>query len=83
MPPKPASKPAPEEFTVVVDRQREVAEFFGVSLATIRSWSSERGMPGKPGAYDLGKITAWALSFGPLRSEGYRDDMLKHRIDSL
>lgn len=55
----------------IAGTQREVAEFFGVSVETIKDWRA-RGMPGEPGPsgqsgrYDLAEILRWRdATIGP------------------
>lgn len=43
----------------------QVAEFFERSQQCINQWRS-RGMPGRPGAYDLQEVLHWAISHGLL-----------------
>jgi hypothetical protein len=43
----------------IVKTLREVAEHFGVSYDTVRKEWRQRGMPGRPGHYDLAEIAAW------------------------
>jgi len=44
--------------------QKEVADFFGVSLDTIKNWAKQ-GMPGKPSQYPLDLIAQWLRTEGP------------------
>ena len=50
----------------------EIAEFFGVTVTTVRRWAGE-GMPspsrpnGKAGRYDLSAIAQWLRAEGPWR----------------
>lgn len=46
------------------DSQLEVAEFFGVSIDTVKSWT-RKNMPGAPKAYRLDKIAQWLRTEGP------------------
>jgi phage terminase Nu1 subunit (DNA packaging protein) len=46
------------------DTQSEVAEFFDVSVDTVKNWAKQR-MPGKPRAYRLDKIAIWLRTEGP------------------
>jgi len=58
------------------DTQGEVAEFFGVSVDTVKNWAKQR-MPGKPRAYRLDKIAIW------LRTEGPGSSRIKNEDDPL
>jgi len=55
-----------------VPRQVDVAEFCGVSLATVQSWAKQ-DMPGTPGAYDVREIVQWLRSWGPWRQHAKPD----------
>lgn len=57
--------PVPEG---VVKSLREVMRKLTIDRSTLDAWR-DRGMPGKPGAYDLGEIYAWAESHGLLGDE--------------
>lgn len=47
--------------TWIATTQREVAEHCDVSVHAVRNWA-EKGMPGRPGRYDLTKIIHWLRS---------------------
>lgn len=47
----------------VVRSAREVGEFFGRSLRTVRYWAS-KGMPRRADGYDLAAIGLWAMDLG-------------------
>ena len=54
----------------LVHSQREVAEFFGMSVQGISKWLSN-GLPrAVDGAYDLGVVARWALARKPARDRG-------------
>jgi hypothetical protein len=63
---------------IVVKTLAEVAKIFGLSSSGIGYWRTA-GMPGRPGAWDIGKICRWTFGRGPWRSETARDDMLRAR----
>jgi phage terminase Nu1 subunit (DNA packaging protein) len=46
------------------DTQSEVAEFFNVSVDTVKNWAKQK-MPGKPRAYRLDHIAIWLRTEGP------------------
>jgi len=46
------------------ETQGEVAEFFGVSVDTVKNWAKQK-MPGKPRAYRLDQIAIWLRTEGP------------------
>lgn len=50
----------------VASKQAEIAEFFGMSLDTVKGWAKQ-GMPGHPKAYDLSVIAKWLREKGPWR----------------
>lgn len=52
----------------------QVAEFFDRSPQCIHQWRS-RGMPGRPGSYDLREVLRWALMRGLLVDRGAADDL--------
>lgn len=54
------------------DKQSEVAEFFGVSVDTVKNWAKQK-MPGKPRAYRLDLIAIWLRTEGP-GSRSFRDN---------
>ena len=54
-----------KKFSSVVQNQQQVADFFDRKIQTVGQWRS-RGMPGKPGRYDLREILKWALAEGLL-----------------
>lgn len=45
-----------------VSRLADVAQFFGVSAATVKNDWRANNMPGKPGAWNLAEIVAWRES---------------------
>ncbi len=55
----------------VVATLAEVARAFNAPVATVYSWR-EAGMPGKPGAWDLGAITVWLEGREAARRTGTR-----------
>jgi phage terminase Nu1 subunit (DNA packaging protein) len=58
-----AEKPKePQRF--YVKTQGDLARFVGQSVETIKTWA-KRGMPGKPGRYEVGAIVRWARASGP------------------
>ena len=65
------------------ETQGEVAEFFGVSVDTVKNWAKQK-MPGRPRAYRLDQIAIWLRTEGPgskaLRSAS--DDPLLAEGDS-
>ena len=46
------------------DTQGEVAEFFNVSVDTVKNWAKQK-MPGRPRAYRLDQIAIWLRTEGP------------------
>jgi transcriptional regulator with XRE-family HTH domain len=58
------------------DTQTEVAEFFGVSIDTVKNWAKQK-MPGSPRSYRLDKIAIW------LRTEGPGSSRIKGEDDPL
>lgn len=64
----------------IVETLREVAEFFDVDRGTVYAWR-DSGMPGKPGKWDVAKITRWLFTAGPWRSGQSRDDILRGAWD--
>ena len=66
------------------ETQGEVAEFFGVSIDTVKNWAKQR-MPGKPRNYRLDKITNWLRTEGPGSKalKGPSDDPLLSGGDSV
>jgi phage terminase Nu1 subunit (DNA packaging protein) len=46
------------------DTQGEVAEFFNVSVDTVKNWAKQK-MPGKPKGYRLDHIAIWLRTEGP------------------
>ncbi len=57
----------------IATRQVQVARWFGVSLATVRFWSTA-GMPGRPGHYDLAEISRWRIAQLDRQAGTARDD---------
>ena len=47
-----------------VDTQPDIAEFFGMSIDTIKNWRKQ-GMPGTQGSWRLDRIVQWLRSDGP------------------
>jgi transcriptional regulator with XRE-family HTH domain len=64
-----------------VETQNEVAQFFGVSIDTIKNWAKQQ-MPGTPKAYRLDKIAIWLRTEGPGSSKFKEDDPLLTEGDS-
>lgn len=64
-------------------KQADLATLFGVSVDTIGLWR-KKGMPGKPGQYDIAQIIAWLRSDGPWkeRRAATDDDDLTGPSDS-
>ena len=58
----------------VVETLDEVAEFFGRSRETIKDWR-KKGMPGKPGEYDLKVIRLWQEENVGSSGRGDTDDV--------
>ncbi|MBW2032806.1 MAG: hypothetical protein JRI94_04315 [Deltaproteobacteria bacterium] len=54
----------------VVKTAREVAEFFGRTIRTVRNWAG-RGMPQLPDGYDLRAIDGWALKEGLIQESKF------------
>lgn len=55
----------------IADTQAEIAEFFGVSVDTVKNWAKQR-MPGHAKHYPLNEIAQWLRTEGPGSSK-YRD----------
>ena len=53
----------------LVPTQSDLAEVFAVSLSTVQYWKKS-GMPGQPGAWPLGQISAWLRTEGPWQPGG-------------
>ncbi len=60
---------AKTKLAYVLNRQSDVAVFFGQSLDTIKHWAKQ-GMPGRPGRYEAGSIVRWLRSSGPWKQHG-------------
>jgi phage terminase Nu1 subunit (DNA packaging protein) len=61
------------------DSLKHVAEFFGVSLSTVKQWRQESPpMPGDETGYDLREVVAWRIAkqaASPLREEKQRQEI--------
>ena len=61
------------------DSLKHVAEFFGVSLSTVKQWRQESPpMPGDETGYDLREVVAWRIAkqaASPLREEKQRQQI--------
>ena len=61
------------------DGLKHVAEFFGVSLSTVKQWRQESPpMPGDETGYDLREVVAWRIAkqaASPLREEKQRQQI--------
>ncbi len=61
------------------DGLKHVAEFFGVSLSTVKQWRQESPpMPGDETGYDLREVVAWRIAkqaASPLREEKQRQEI--------
>jgi len=76
-----------EELMMVVSRvggrqartRSEVAKAFGVAEETVKDWR-RKGMPGKPGSYDLAAIFWWRRYFHPLRLQTSAHLVLSHLL---
>ena len=55
----------------MVRTAKEVAEFFGRHIRTIRNWTG-RGMPQQPDCYDLEAIEKWAATQGLISESKFR-----------
>jgi len=77
MPTKQQPDPAAERWHLRT--QADVARAFDVERSTVHGWI-EKGMPGRPGAYDCRHITRWLLSVGPWRSQRYVDALIENAI---
>lgn len=67
----------------LADNQNEVAKFFRVQINTVQQWRA-KGMPGRPGRYDLAEIDDWLYTRGPRRPKAAAidDDDLAGPADS-
>ena len=63
---------------------QEVAEFFSVSVSTVKGWRVENpAMPGDDGGYDLREIVHWRIarqSTSPLKEEKQRQEIRLNEI---
>ena len=60
-----------------------MAAFFHVAINTVQQWRA-KGMPGRPGRYDLSEVAAWLRAEGPWRDKrsAIEDDDLAGPADS-
>lgn len=63
----------------LVTTLRDVAEFFGVHEATVKSWRGE-GLPGVEGQYDLGEMTRWRVAKAERRGGSLGDESERELI---
>ena len=70
--------------TGIVKNQSEIAAHFGVSTQTITKWV-QRGMPGRHGKWDIGKIAAWLETRKRERAEfsDLKEEEVRARIRKL
>ncbi|MCC7086630.1 MAG: hypothetical protein IT427_16650 [Pirellulales bacterium] len=76
------------EGCIYVNTYAQIAEFFGVSVSTVKVWATQYNNPPMPksnhpnfGKYELGVIARWALLVGPMRSAKFREEWIRDRLE--